>query len=445
MSTFEIVTHAHRTPKWVNRSTGEVKCCFCNNTYLPDQLSHVGHYVCDECDLKMRSKYQYGWWSFRFVNSPNWGGAPNIQYRPGLIDSLFQKHKIINEGFLHDLNKALSKVCPICQRYHTPRDYISKFFICKDCVKGLRGYDRYVESDAKTMVIDFCESHGFYVSTQPNGKLKTCELCSLDARVYCDECEWELSTSEAVKDYLRKEASPFTKTVNNIMLLPIDSYVDKAQWKINTNRTCSCCGRLYTAHNSTSSYCGRCFNIAECDGCGGKYLVKPSKYNRVIAAHGEWSGFCSTGCSSRYHGNKRWAEQGVDYQNVVCNNSRIELTPENAFEYENVQGVWYREDEHGELLQVSETMNIFREYANVQEIIDQIVSGQYQSHCSYKQMQNDGVDLSKTKTYILELTEDRKRRFDVEAHYAVTNRAKYWKPAPGYQTKMLYGKKVEAE
>lgn len=553
---YKIEIYKGRTPKWYDEEKRSIKCCFCDHEYaleLGDSPARHGQYICPECEEKMRKKYEYGWWSFKFLNAPTWNNKPNELYRPGLVDSLYEKYGILNEKFLHELNKELSEPCPICHRYHTSRDRVSKFNICRNCVKTLPGWDEWVESGNRALVIDFCEKHGFYVSGQLNKdhrncpkcvkELKTvkCEICGknyitedrhLDrikngeihnvcidcqtilpgfdnwennknvcwcdnckqfvmvphnfsscpicnqkllryeitckscgkkdivnnaAKIYCRECEEELSKSEAVKEFEKLRDNSLSIIKNDIIMLPIRSYVDKERYNINSVRTCKHCGRLYIAHNSRQEYCGDCWHIVECDNCGRQYMVTPSKYfyniNNTNNKDGEWHGTCSRSCQTSKAGKDRWKEKGIcnapgsktpiyddiTYKNVQYKNHMIEINENNIEQYREKQGVWYRVDEFGNILQVSETMNIFTEWASVKNIIDQILDGTYKYYCSYIQMFRDGIDLSKTKTYIIDICEDRKRRFDIEANFAIENKAKYWKPAPGYQIKMLYG------
>ena len=71
---FIIDEYQNKTSEWYNKDTGEIKCCFCENSYkLKDDIkpSEYGQYICDSCDEKMREKYQYGWWSFEEINTCN--------------------------------------------------------------------------------------------------------------------------------------------------------------------------------------------------------------------------------------------------------------------------------------------------------------------------------------------------------------------------------------
>lgn len=542
---FVIDKYSGRSPKWYNPDTREIKCCFCENSHSlesGDSPARHGSYVCSSCEEKMHKKYEYGWWSFRAINNPL-----NSIYRSGLIERLYRKYGILNERFMHDLNHELSEPCPICHKYHTPRDRVSIFNVCVNCLKDFHGYEEWKESHSRSLIVDVCEKHGFYVSGQPNknhrqcpecikeSKTVQCEICgkkyiSRDphlerirgerthnicddccsilpgfdafqknrnirwcnhckkfimtshnfstcpicgkglnsykitckrcgketyinnaAKIYCNACEEELSISKPVKEWMKMKKNPMVKiTGDGMVTLPIRSFKDQNE-RINTVKTCQHCGRLYIAHGTTSAYCGDCWHLVTCKNCGKEYLTQPSKWFGNGCKNDE--SFCSTGCSSSYFGRKRWEEDGVvfapggytpDYDklnvnflNVQYKPEKMEITAENVYNYNHLGGVWYREDAFGNLLQVSETMDIFTEWSSVQGIIDSILNGSFEGYCSYVQMQRDGVDLSKTKTFILTLTEDRKRRFDVEAHYAMENRAKYWKPAPGYQIKMI--------
>lgn len=545
-------------PKWYNPETREIKCCFCNNTYTlspSDRPERHSTYVCSDCDEKMQRKYEFTHHSFRSINNPN-----NKEiYKPGLIDSLYKKYGILNEKFLHDLNKSLAEPCPICQRYHTRRDRVSVFNICKDCVQTLPGYTKWKNGNYRAISIGTCEKHGFYVSSQLNGDHRQCPVCAKEiksveckicgktyeshdhhlerlkngetlnicddcreflpgydhnkskeenisliprwcnnckkyvlvkhnfdscpvcdnklnlykiickkcskeaivsnpARAYCDECEKELNTSDSVFWFKEAKSRSTSTIIDDMLLLPVTSYVDKEQFNINEVKTCKHCGRLFVSHsNNRSDYCGNCYHIVQCKDpmCGESFAVKPWKYEkRKDPNTGEYDGFCCIDHSSRYYGNKRWAEDKIcsapgsktpvydeiSYKNVQYKDEHIEINDNNIYKYMGVSGVWYREDENGKLLQVSETANIFNEYLSIKNIINKILDGSFDGYCSYVKMKRDGIDLSKTKTFILTMTDNRKRRFDVEANYAITRKAKYWKPAPGYQIKTLMNK-----
>ena len=557
---YKIEIYKGKTPKWYNENTRSIKCCFCDDFYTledGDSPARHGQYICPECEERLKKKYEFTWDNFRAINNPN-----NIDlYRPGLVESLYEKYKILNEKFLYELNREFAEPCPICHKYHTSRDRVSIFNICRNCVKTLPGWTEWKENHEKTgsmkLVIDVCEKHGFYVSTQLNKNHRSCpecvkeaktvkceicgnkyisedkhlsrikngethnicpdcqsilpgfdnwqknknicwcnnckqyvmvshnfdncpecggrlttyqitckkcgkENCIVDnpAKIYCDECQEELSKSEAVKEFESLKANSLSKIINDIIMLPIRSFIDREHYKFNVAKICKHCGRPYIGHNVRQDYCGDCWHIVECENCGREYMVTPSKYyshinDKEISPDGKWHGTCSLSCRTSNSNKNLWRKKGkcnapgsktpiyddITYKNVQYKNRMIEINENNIEQYIGKPGVWYRIDtETNEVLQVSETMNIFKEWIAVQDIINRIICGTYNYHCSYVQMSKDGIDLSKTKTFIIDICEDRKRRFDIEASFAIENDAKYWKPAPGYQIKMIYGK-----
>ena len=109
----------------------------------------------------------------------------------------------------------------------------------------------------------------------------------------------------------------------------------------------------------------------------------------------------------------------------------IPINETNINQYSNVSGVWCRVSNAGEVLQVSQTTNIEKEYRRVQIAIGGVING-INSTCfpKYNRMNSDGVDLSNTKCYVVVIENDVAKAKSIEIDFALKNNAKYWDPDP---------------
>lgn len=518
---YKIVKHSDRAPKIYDAETHRIRCNFCDN-YLQlekgEYESRRGPYVCPECEERLTTRYEYTWKNFENLSRSDYGKK--------LLDWLWSFHDIVDENFIYEMNQELSSPCPICGKLHTPRDWAErKYHICKDCFVDLPGY-----KEGKINSVRSCETHGFYISHNPNGKIGVCPTCSEKARekicqrcgkkyrdtneiskvnrgdsklcpdcyndvctpgrmiprycnscgswkavshnfdncpdcgkglnrykitcasckkevcvdnaakTLCHDCEIEAGKSDSVKEFERMKIHPMVKIIKNKVLLPLYSVEDKNQ-RYNIAKMCENCGRPYWAHSNDSRFCGSCRNIVTCDVCGYEFATNPVNPHTT----------CSHSCARKRDLTALWKEKGIcnapgskkidfDKTNdklsgIIYHNKRIEITDDNCYEFRK-SGVWYRESVDGKILQVSQTVNIYNEYVKLKSTVDSVLSGKTVTG-SYSRMKDDGIDLEKTRCFVLEFEDDIQRRFNIEAKFAVDNKVEYWRSAPGYQTTLV--------
>lgn len=249
-----------------------------------------------ERESEMREKYEYGWWNFRSISRD-------------LVSKLTAKYGEINESFLHELNKSLSKPCPICGRYHTPRDYVSIYFICKDCLEKLPGYEEWKSGNFRSLIIDTCDKHGFYVSSQPNGNHRVCPTCVTEAKTVtcevcgktyeskdkhigriingetnnvCDDCQRKLPGFDGWKKNknLRwcKECNSFILTSHNFDNCPVCKS-GMNSYKIKCKR----CDKTAYVNNAAKAYCKECeFEVFTSEACKDYIKKEKSQFTQIV-------------------------------------------------------------------------------------------------------------------------------------------------------------------
>ena len=85
-------------------------------------------------------------------------------------------------------------------------------------------------------------------------------------------------------------------------------------------------------------------------------------------------------------------------------------------------GVWAFYDEHNNLLDVHQTVNIAAEWKRFSN---------FTCRSSFTTMRNDGIDLSKTTCKVIAFESNLKTRLLIEQAFATKYNAKYWSPQPG--------------
>lgn len=544
---YEIVTHNDRSPKWYDKKNHRIKCCFCDD-YLqlePNQYEcHYGPYICPSCDEAMSAKYEYTWKHLPGLNNPRYS-----YYDPKLHKSLFDHYKILCENLLWSFNNHLASRCPLCGSLNTPRGWVSKYHICRDCIKKLPGYEKgKIDFDTVGLIVEPCLEHGFYLTTQRNKNRRSCPACSekdrtvhcelcgekyvtkdmhidrtkngqthnicdnckpclpgynennIDnlhvvhcsncnkyvlvshnfdrcpncnsekiylyeiicecchekkyvdntAKKICNDCAYENSLSQKVKEWRDIQKIPTIKIDDNIVEFPMANIVDDSE-AINNIKVCQCCGRLYVAHSGDNGYCGHCKVIVNCNNCGENYIIDPKTYfDNINKNDGVFIDCCSCSCMAALRGEKLYEEKRIynapgyqhipledteDFDDIQYNNLRKEINDDNVSEFMNVPGVWYHEDSNGNIVNVHQTSNIGYEYVKINNRIQSALNGGFNL---YSKMMDNGVDIGNFKSYIVEISSNLKRRFDVEAHFAIKNNAEYWNTAPGYQAYLTY-------
>lgn len=379
-----------------------------------------------------------------------------------------------------------TRTCTVCNKEFKTHgeiyDILEKIachtdFICDDCKLVIIKNDKSVHIDTNSQIV-----------TWPNGKtrhidhtiIKRCQFCNNWSVAYsafgkcsscgsssmhgfnctcilcgetfpghtntentcskCKEAEF-FKIRPAVKKYQELSTYPGVKIYKSgddeILTIPITNKKGNGT-KQNPNfdrcRNCQRCHRRFKVHGSANrSYCGSCSLVYTCANCGFRFVLayKPFYPKDAIT--------CSLRCAREYDRKKAPENYFTPHFDTCClTDVDIDYTPlmipineTNINQYSNVSGVWCRMSSTGEILQVSQTTNIEKEYRHVQITIDGVING-INSTCfpKYNHMNNDGVDLSNTKCYVVVIENDITKAKSIEMNFALKHNVKYWDPDP---------------
>lgn len=317
----------------------------------------------------------------------------------------------------------------------------SKREVCDLCIVGDR--NRYI---AKCTDEEFnsckyskdCSRYFYYGSNA--GKI----LCSkrLSCKhglnpIFCQKC----SPREKVQlynEFIKREDKEIIdlKDGNKLLILPNISYSEFKE--INNNKksyncSCSLCKRDFIGTGPTSKYCGKCYYIKKCEGCGNYYLTI-NKDSLV----------CGQECSGIYFHkennlNGEFKNSKIDdHINKMENvNKYTEITKQNIDLFKEKSSIWFKVYNNSSnintnnntniLLDVCLTKNIYEEIKYHNYAIENCVNNKYKEMSEYK----DHI-----KFYFYDSFNTWEEGLIKEFEFAMKYQALFWNPAPGIQIKL---------
>ena len=312
----------------------------------------------------------------------------------------------------------------------------SKRKVCDNCVIGdPMKYIGYCEGSQyeHCSLKEECSRYFYYNSNGPNRFNQ--HICQMVGRcqhrlkpIYCQEC----SPREKVQLYNSLKDKIIEKN-ENLALLEINKEQQSDKIKSNTQRIykkiCKTCGRDFRSLGPTTSWCGHCYYILECQGCGLKFATTNNK-----------SLVCSKECSGIYFHKQGFGTNGCignlkDTITVSLKRINIEpytkITPDNLDLFDGVAGVWFKTNSNNQLLDVCLTTNIKGEVKYHYWAIKNKPNFKYNELARIAEKENEkGQDLG---LYFLCSVSSWEEGLRKEFDFATENGARFWSPAPGPQ------------
>ena len=338
-----------------------------------------------------------------------------------------------------------NKLCSLCG--NNPKEFRH---LCKECFNAL---PKNLSEDFNISAIRVleCENHGLYIGTS--------------ASTICPTCKKNSEISDACRHFnelVEQDGIIFDKS-RMVLMFPIGASiglengkqgecleVDSRTRKLYHNfseKECVVCGRTYKPTSSRQKQCNRCNIVFICETCGGYFIRRRDQNN---------GRFCSHSCSiTKQHRNgiynRHLSELSLETTNTIENLQVLDTlemnsaskSPHNLLsQLEQItdltnltSGVWCKINPiTKEILDVCCTSNI-RE-----EISYHYSSIKYPTNYKYKELAKIEKELclkGETIQFYLVKECNYQEGLIIELLFALEAKAKYWKPSPGFQAKII--------